>query len=77
MACKTITFDAKNDPASDPERCRCKGAVLRAYGELIKDQPAYRAMDAARRIYRHHHPEDSPENAALTVERWVHEERLH
>lgn len=73
MACRTITFDGANDP----ERCKCKGAVLRAYGSLVKEQPVYRAMDAARRVYRHHHPEDSTENAALTVERWVNEEHFH
>lgn len=73
-SCKDKLFDA----AGDPERCRCKGAALRAYGGM-KDHGAAEteALDAAYRIYRFHHPEDAPADARLTVERWIYAGRPH
>ena len=67
MTCKTITFDGANDA----ERCKCRGAVLRTYNAML-DEPEQVAFDAALRVYRYHHPEDSGETSQLTVERWVH-----
>lgn len=55
--------------------CKCYAAVMRTYLSLGK-LPEHVAMEAALRVYRHHHPEDSKHDSALTVERWVHEERI-
>ncbi len=73
MPCQTPL----NDPASDPIRCKCQNAVLRAYRELVKNLPEGNAMEAACLVYGYHHPEDSPEECTLIVERWVHAENLH
>ena len=62
------------DTAKDPERCKCQSAVLRTYKEMVKDQPSYRARDAARRVYSFHHPEDKFCDAALIVDRWINAE---
>ena len=62
-----VTFDG----ARDPVRCRCKDAVLRTYKQMIKDQPKYIALDAARRVYSHHNPNDKFCDAVLTVELWI------
>lgn len=35
------------------------------------------AMDAARRIYKYHHPEASCEMSQLTVERWIYSGHAH
>ena len=68
MTCREITFDAANDE----ERCKCRGAVLRAYkGLTAAGEPEICALQAAKIVYRHHHPEDCKDDAALTVERWV------
>lgn len=72
MSCVEITFDGANDP----ERCKCHAAVMRTYREMIKDQPEYIAVDAARRVYSFHHPEDKFCDAALTVERWINAGRM-
>lgn len=55
--------------------CKCHGAVMRTYRSLC-DEPETVAVEAARRVYRFHHPEDSKFDAALTVERWINEERI-
>lgn len=60
----------------NPADCKCYGAVMRTYKSL-SDEPHHVAMEAAQRVYRHHHPEDSKEDAHLTVERWVTAEHLH
>jgi hypothetical protein len=74
MSCKNHKFDE----AVGVERCKCKAAVLRAYkGLLSAGQPENNALEAAKIVYAHHHPEDPQSAAALTVERWVHAERLH
>jgi hypothetical protein len=43
---------------------------------MVKEQPEYIAMDAARRVYSFHHPEDKFCDAALIVERWIHADRM-
>lgn len=37
----------------------------------MSDEPHKVAIEAARRVYQHHHPEDGKGCAALIVERWV------
>lgn len=71
MACKPKPGVTSEDVAQDQSRCRCYGAVMQAYKCLIDDQPESIARDAALRIYRHHHPEDTAMDAKLTVERWT------
>jgi len=61
------------DNAKDPERCKCQNAVLRTYKCMVSDEPHSVAMNAAQRVYRHHHPEDKRACAALIVERWIYE----
>lgn len=74
MSCETVIFDAANDP----ERCKCKSAVLRAYTLLLSSgTPEAHALDAARTVYRYHHPEDGLQDASLTVERWVYQQKFH
>ncbi|MCD8497718.1 MAG: hypothetical protein LRZ85_06305 [Alphaproteobacteria bacterium] len=68
-----ITFE---NGVKAPADCACYKAVMQAY-RLLDDVPAHVAMDAAVRVYRYHHPEDSMHNASLTVERWVNETRIH
>lgn len=59
-----------------PADCKCYAAVMRTYISLEK-LPDHVAMEAALRVYRHHHPEDSKHDATLTVERWVNEGHIH
>ena len=74
MSCREIKFDGANDPG----RCKCQNAVKKTYAGLLKaGQPEAYALDAAKIVYRHHHPEDSKEDAGLTVERWVYQEHFH
>lgn len=74
MSCKEVTFDG----ARDPHRCKCQGAVLRAYEGLVgAGEPESNALEAATIVYRYHHPEDSVANAVLTVERWVYAGNFH
>ncbi|MCB1783080.1 MAG: hypothetical protein KDI13_03725 [Alphaproteobacteria bacterium] len=74
MSCDDLKFDG----AFDPGRCKCQGAVLRAYSGLIEaGQPECNALEAALIVYRHHHPEDSKADASLIVERWVHAGHFH
>ena len=53
-----------------PADCKCYGAVLRTYASM-RDEPQHIAIEAARLVYSYHHPEDSKEDAFLTVQRWV------
>ncbi len=55
--------------------CKCHGAVMRTY-KGMSDEPEAVAMQAAQRVYRYHHPEDTIADAHLTVERWVNETRV-
>ena len=57
--------------------CKCYGAVMRAYKCMKSDEPETVALEAAVRVYRHHHPEDSKHDARLTVQSWVHAEHVH
>ncbi len=60
------------DPANNDVNCECRGAVERAYKTLVGTGHDDRmAMDAAKRVYRHFHPEDSREIRDIIVERWV------
>ncbi len=74
FSCREVTFDGANDEA----RCRCRGAAMRAYGGM-KDHGSseHEAVDAAYRVYRFHHPQDSKDDARLTVERWIYSARAH
>lgn len=60
----------EQDYANDAQKCVCKPAVYNAYMSL-SSHGHKRAMDAAMKIYAYHHPEDSIEDAQITVERWV------
>ena len=73
-SCREVTFDGANDA----ERCRCKGATLKAYHGMLQHGAAEgEAVQAAFKIYCYHHPCDTAENAHLTVERWIYAERAH
>ena len=72
MTCKIIKFDGANDE----ERCKCRAAVLRTYSAM-SDEPPEVALEAAKRVYRFHHPEDTNLDASLTVERWVNAQHFH
>jgi hypothetical protein len=74
MSCnETKTGKAKFDG-----NCKCQNAVLNAYKSLLSaGTPEPRALEAAKIVYGYHHPEDAPEVAALTVERWVYAEHFH
>ena len=77
MPCKPTHIEVVSDPAKDPVRCKCQNAVLNAYKELIKQVPKSNAMEAAELVYGYHHPEDSKEERALIVERWINAEHMH
>ena len=49
---------------------------MRTYKSMINENPESIALEAAQRVYRYHHPEDSKMHAHLTVERWVNETRV-
>lgn len=59
-----------------PADCKCYKAVMRTYQEM-SDEPPHVAMEAAQRVYRFHHPEDSKVDAHLTVERWIAAGHVH
>ena len=62
----------------EAEDCKCFGAVMKAYGALIKaGQPECVALEAAQIVYSYHHPEDLKPTATLTVERWIHADHIH
>ncbi len=74
FSCKEITFDGANNPA----RCKCKAAAVNAYNNTKEHGFAEsEAVDAAFRIYRYHHPQDTIEDSHLTVERWIYTEHAH
>ncbi len=56
--------------------CKCYGAVMRTYAGM-SDEPRYIALEAAVRVYRYHHPEDSGSDAQLTVESWINQGHAH
>lgn len=47
-----------------------------AFKCMLDDEPEKVALEAAKRVYRYHHPNDPKEMASLTVERWVSEGRV-
>lgn len=58
--------------------CDCRTAVLRAFQSmLVSGSTRPTALDVAARVYRYHHPAQSPEHAQSTVEAWVSERALH
>lgn len=58
--------------------CECYGAVMKTYAALLESgRPSSVALEAAKIVYSYHHPEDSVFDAALTVESWVNESRVH
>jgi hypothetical protein len=60
------------DPANDAIMCDCRNAVERAYHTLMKTgHDEKMAMEAAKRVYQHHHPEDDRNTRDIIVERWV------
>ncbi len=62
----------------EPIFCRCRHAVMNGYHGMIKSGAAEcEALDAAFRIYRFHHPEDSRDQSRLTVERWIYAGHAH
>ncbi len=66
------------DQKHDEPPCKCKLAVLQAYNDMIGDEmPQRYAREAATRVYRHHHPEESKELSSLTVESWIHAGHFH
>jgi hypothetical protein len=61
-----------------PSDCKCYSAVMKAYGGMVDvGQPVHIARDVAINVYSYHHPEDSKEDQALTVDSWVNEGHLH
>ncbi len=56
--------------------CKCYKAVMRAYGSLLDSVPPHIALEAAQRVYQHHHPEYPKVDAHLIVERWVNEDHV-
>ncbi|MGQ0527788.1 MAG: hypothetical protein ACT4OY_07170 [Alphaproteobacteria bacterium] len=67
-----------SDDKFAPGDCKCHSAVLKAYRTLLgAGQPEKTALSVAKRVYRFHHPEHRPDDAALTVERWVNEGHFH
>jgi hypothetical protein len=60
------------DPANADINCECRSAVERVYKTLVSTgQPEIIALDAAKRVYKHHHPEDTRDIRDIVVERWV------
>jgi hypothetical protein len=70
--------ETKKGPVAFDSDCKCQAAVLRAYKTLLSaGTPEAYALEAAKIVYSHHHPEDSKEVAGLTVERWVNAGHFH
>lgn len=68
--------DFKDDEQG--QNCKCRRAVMTAYNGLRDASlPDSFALDAATRVYRHHHPEDTKEMSRLKVESWIHAGHLH
>jgi hypothetical protein len=72
MACNIPVIEGVKAAAD----CKCYKAVMRTYKCISNDEPEHVALEAAQRVYRYHHPEDSKMDAHLTVERWVNETRV-
>ena len=62
----------------DTEPCVCKPAVIRAYDGMTSSGAAeHVALDVAKRVLSHHHPEMPEDRIKITVERWVHRGQMH
>jgi hypothetical protein len=58
--------------------CVCRAAVIRAYGGMMAaGLPDSKALDAAVRVYRYHHPDEPVDRARDLVETWVFTGPLH
>ena len=75
MSCKLPEERPLKNGIKQAADCKCYGAVMRTYKSL-DDVPEAIAMQAAKRVYRFHHPEDSKLDSAITVERWINESRV-
>jgi hypothetical protein len=72
MACNLPVEEGVRNAAD----CKCYGAVMRTFSGM-SDEPNHVALEAAIRVYRHHHPEDTKKDAILTVESWVNQGHAH
>lgn len=59
----------------EPQDCKCYGAVMRTF-KSMEDEPHSVALEAATRVYRYHHPDDTKSDAHLTVQRWTSESHV-
>jgi hypothetical protein len=75
MPCQLPSEEPLKQGLKQPADCKCYGAVMRTY-KSMSDEPDYIALEAAKRVYRFHHPEDSKLDSAITVERWINETRV-
>ena len=58
--------------------CKCQKAVMNAYrGLLTVGQSKEVALEAAKVVYHHHHPEDMQPVVDRTVEAWIDAGHLH
>ena len=70
--------ELNGDWLNDPERCVCKPAVFDAYNGMLESGASrQKALQAAQRVYLHHHPEDKGMNARVIVERWLAAQTIH
>lgn len=64
--------------AGEEAMCVCRDAVRRCYAGMTTSGASPKvALEAATRVYRHHHPEASPELSRTTVEVWVYDGAMH
>jgi hypothetical protein len=50
----------------------CRSSVARAFYEMLDHGvSAYGALDAAARVYRYHHPNETMRAARFRVEEWL------
>lgn len=73
MCCNLPVETGVRAPQAD---CKCYNAVMRLYHSL-RQVPRHVVLEAAQKVYRHHHPEDTKRDAFLTVERWITADRVH
>ena len=58
--------------ASEEDRCDCRTAVMRTFGELRqRNMSPMAARDSAISVFRFHHPEIPETEAKKTVDSWV------
>lgn len=71
-----ITKEIIEHKFNDARSQSCYAAVMRTYKKMASEEPKYIALDAARRVYNFHFPEQNFCDTALIVERWVSEDRI-